>query len=802
MNFFDKITGRFPLQEEIKQLKRQLKINLTENTSLLQDRNRYQNEVDILQEQNSHLGYSNQDLLRQLNDLKYKLDQAQQRIENYDEQLTLLGAYKESYGEIKIEDTKSDNGLISDLDEDNSFFEFLLPKNDHNPFNADQINAIRYNMNKHLRIIAGAGSGKTQTICAKATYLTMMENVPEDKIAMITFTKKAATEMEKRIKMFSDKENCKIKIGTFHNVFKRIFEELKSKYSYIANLGINGADPFEGGKDYNKQLNYLIKEYNLKKLDEYGEKSLSERISYWTSMGYTPSDMVNFINKHFSDLVSKDEEPLSERFKNMLLKFYDLRKKNNILTFDDYFINLLNALEKDESAREYAQNRFDYIFIDEFQDTNPLQMKIINLLCPPKSSSTKLIIVGDDDQSIYSFRGANPSYIKEFDKIYDTYTTTLMTNYRSTSKIVQAGNRIIAVNKGDRIEKTMNPFHKATGDCYAKALSDTTQEAEWIIEKAREIGHKCKPFKDMINIPNFKESVILYRSVGQLKSLLFCLDKQQIPYVIEGNEDILGIFNINQFKWNFRIWKRFMESNTKSVKIQMWNNLIEQTGYLFFKNKSQMSQFINESNGFITPKNAAEFICSQSKDKSYVQNVEAFFYLFIKIRNGAAYSLDELAKLYLSFPLIKENLTTEESSWIQNEFQHFQSWSDLINRYESLKKTKEEMKKQLNEYHAGNLNALYLMTIHKSKGLSIPNVFIIGLHNEGLPIKQVNLDNYSLQDQIEKAEPPTTIEEERRLMYVAVTRPQHNLYVTFPKTINNKPCKRSIFLKELKIPIK
>lgn len=797
MKFLDQITGRSELKQEIEKQKLQI-------DTLQREKKNLQIKVKELANLNFELKELNKKQLDQIKKLAFEIDSVNEQIKVYEHQLSSLDSYKLTYGEISVNNQPKKFSSVSPLDEDSSFFEFLLSKNDNNPFNEDQVSAIRYDMKKHLRIIAGAGSGKTQTICAKAAYLTMMENVPENKIAMITFTNKAAEEMAVRVKMFSDNENSQIKIGTFHKIFKQIYEELKSKFPYVETMGINGDDePTRGQKEYRKLLYSLIKKYGLKKLDDNGEKNLIERINYWTNMGFTFKDMAEFIKKHFDDLDNKTDHPLSERFFNMMNEFNTLRKEKRIVIFDDYLINLLNVLEEDASARDYVQNRFDYIFIDEFQDTNPLQMKILKLICPPNSDkSAKMIIVGDDDQSIYFFRGAEPKYIKTFDKIYETHTSTLMTNYRSTEHIVQAGNRVIAANSGDRIEKTMKPFHKENGDCFVKGFNNSDKEAEWIIKQIKDLGHKATPFKNMANIPNYTQSVVLYRSVGQLKNLFFALEQQQIPYVIESNEDLLGIFNIDKFKNDFKSWKSFMEATSTEKKKHTWNRVIEQTGYLFYKNKAQMNQFISKSKGFITAKVAAEFICSP-KNTKYKNDVEKYLEVLIQIKNGSKSSLFELAELYLSFPLPKRQISTEESIWIQKELDSVKGWSELLAKYEKLTKKKDEMNQQLMDYHSGNLNALYLLTIHKSKGLSFPNVFLIGLHNEGLPShRAIPKDNSMIQELIEKAEPPSTIEEERRLMYVAVTRPKKNLYITFPKMVNDKPCKRSIFLKEIDLPIK
>ncbi|WP_412093666.1 UvrD-helicase domain-containing protein, partial [Peribacillus simplex] len=240
-----------------------------------------------------------------------------------------------------------------------------------------QIAAIRHNTEQHLRIIAGAGSGKTQTICAKAAYLVLMKNIRQEKIAMFTFTKKAKDEMVERVEEFLDDGKIKISIGTFHGIFQRLYKELKTKFPYVNSMGINGEDPIEGEQKYKRLLYTFIKRYRLKQLDENaGDKNLFEKIGYWTNMGYSIEDMEMFIEKHFNDLETEVDNPLSQRFKEMMIEFYETRKSQNIVIYDDYMINLLQVMKNDKEALEFIQQRFEYIFIDEFQDTNPLQMEL------------------------------------------------------------------------------------------------------------------------------------------------------------------------------------------------------------------------------------------------------------------------------------------------------------------------------------------------------------------------------------------------------------------------------------------
>ncbi|MDM5338492.1 ATP-dependent helicase [Fictibacillus enclensis] len=791
MNLFNVITGKAKLIDEVENLKVTL-------DSYKEELNVKEKEAKQLIQQVRTYESNYTEAIKNINNLNDTIAMAELEIKAQNKEIQekekLITAYNKFYGDVIDLDRKGNKGL-SELDQDKSFFDFLKPKNDNNHFNDDQVEAIRYNMKKNLRIIAGAGSGKTQTICAKAAYLIMMENVKQDKIAMFTFTNKAASEMQTRVNEFLDEEESKVVVGTFNGIFASLYNEVKRKFPYVERIGIEGEDVNDGQRKYNRLLNGLIRKYGLKPLNE-GEKPLKEKIGYWTNMGFTSDEMTKFVKKHFDDLEPNSDNPLSLRFSNMMTEFNEQRKTERIMIFDDQIVNLLKVLQQDDAAREYLQQRFDYIFIDEFQDTNPLQMDIIKLLCPPdKKDAAKLIIVGDDDQSIYYFRGAEPKFIKEFAKNYSTHTLTLMTNYRSIESIVKAGNRIITHNAKERIKKSMTPFHYKNGDCYIKGLSNPAEEANWIINHAIKIGTNEQQEVD------YSKSVVLYRSNTQLKTLLQQLERSEIPFVIETNEDLMGIFNIDGFKQAFYDWVKFI--NEEQSNLVDWNMILKRTANAFYRNNKDIAEF-QRGKGYIKPSDAAEFICSSSKYEKNKKMIVEYLNILFQLKMDKGGSFKALIKTFLTFPVVERQLTKEEKKWIEMESEEFDSWESMMQRYSQMKKKKDEMKKKIEDYHNGKYNALYLLTIHKSKGLSFENVFLIGLYEKGLPSKRAikKPNKTELKKHIEQADPPTTIEEERRLMYVAVTRPKKNLYITFPKTINDKPVKSSVFIKEIRLPIK
>ncbi|UOK62225.1 UvrD-helicase domain-containing protein [Paenibacillus sp. OVF10] len=707
--------------------------------------------------------------------------------------------YKDQYGEVT---SLSNEKLIDEWDVDKNFFDHI-EQIKGNPFNQNQVEAIRYPLERSLRIIAGAGSGKTETICAKTAYLTTMENVEASKICMVTFTRKAAEEMKERVNLFLGTDNSKVMIGTFHGVFRSLFEQLLKIVPALASVGVTGQKKKDSDEKASKLFQHLLKKYYLFQFDKEGEKTIRERINYWTNIGCSPEEMMAYVAKYYDGLEPESEYPIHKRFYDLYMEFIQIRTEQQIVLFDDFLLNLYRALQQYESARKFIQNKFDYIFVDEFQDINPLQMDILKLISPPDGNGAKLIIVGDDDQSIYAFRGSDPKFIKQFHEVYDTYTIELMMNYRSKQNIVQAGNRVIVSNAHDRIEKSMTPFHKAEGDAFVWAAADQVDEANWIILKAQKLGEE-KPFefKDKIEPVNYTLSTILYRSVGQLQSVYQVLDNRGIPYVIENNADVMGIFNIPELKSAFDIWSELMGVNP-SVQ-SSWKPVLLNIGKAYYIKNQELNTFLEQNHFSNVQHLLREFV-------EYVKNyrkgnditlLENYLNGIFKLIKKKPVKVLEFIEPLLLFPKNKKNLSKEETDWIKKECTIYKSWRDLNAYHQRLKEKSESMKNHLKLYHKGEYNALYFLTIHKSKGLAFNNVFVIGVNDGALPSSRaVALSSVDMNECKEKAEPPTTHEEERRLMYVAATRAKNNLYVTFPKTIQDKPSKRSIFIKELKMPL-
>ncbi|WP_435924449.1 UvrD-helicase domain-containing protein [Paenibacillus sp. DYY-L-2] len=833
-NLVDKLTGKDKLLEEVTHLRSRLdkanyenaiiasKLNkvsddfaaarktiekmqqinsemVTKYKSLEQEFYRRDSDFKKLQKEYSDLSDSHGELSNQLTATKNNYKALQQKHLKIESEHSY---YKSRFGEIlEIQIPQSDNP-VAKTDWDSSFFE-IAEKIKGNPFNENQVEAIRYGMEKHLQIIAGAGSGKTETICAKVAYLIQMKNVNPNRICMMTFTRKAKEEMEGRVNLFLGVENSKVNVSTFHGTFMSLFNQLKRQNPAYSSIGIQNGNADEGEFEYKRELRKLINKYRLFKFDKENEKTIFDRISFWINMGFSVDQMTDYIEKHFDSVIDdKEDVAVSVRFNMMINELNQVRKENEIVVYDDFLINLYDALLQYPEAREFVQNRYDYIFIDEFQDINPLQMETVKLICPPTSAS-KLIIVGDDDQSIYAFRGSDPSYIKDFPKVYTTHEIRLMRNYRSKRKIVDAGNWVISENKHDRIPKSMDAFHKDDGEAIIVGCPDTKEEAHWILSRSQEIG-KLEPFvlEGKVDPINYTKSTVLYRSRRQLQSMFQALDVKGVPYVIEKMDDVMGIFSIQDFNNAFGMWQELMAS--RGNKLQLWRSILTNALGHHFVSKYAIEQWYQNLD-IATLSDVIREACALVIEKSKTKDtlpLKQYLTLLINLKQDKPVNMKEVAEQFLAFPRVKDNVTDEEKEWILKELEKYSTWNDLLGFHERMKRRKDEMKENLEKYHDKKYNALYFLTIHGSKGLAFENVFVIGCNDGGLPSKYAEeLKDVDVQSCREKAEPPTTMEEERRLMYVAVTRAKQKLYVTFPKTIQEKPCGRSRFLKELNLPI-
>ena len=711
-------------------------------------------------------------LQKELNRWENKYKKLQQVFRLQEE---IIATYEAAYGEAPglIEEEMQEK----ESKENNSFFK-MMEKRSYNRFNQEQKAAITYDMQKHLRIIAGAGSGKTQTICAKAVYLMTQKQVDEERILMITFTRNAANELKKRVDNFSQRKTA-VHIGTFHSIFFRIYNEICRKFPDVAMQGIQGDFSKDTAQKVNAVLQQLIRKYNLYLFDQYGEKTIASRLDYWQNMNLSIEEMIQLVKEKYDSIDKNTRQPISERLYGLLTELQEQKRRQQLLEFNDVLQNLKSALENDEIQR-YIGQKYDYLFIDEFQDTNPLQWEIVKRMT--KENGIKLIVVGDDDQSIYGFRGSEPAYIKNFEKEYPTKTLFLLTNYRSRAAIVQGANRLISYNKNDRIPKAMIPAQKEAGIMEAYLFSDTKAESQWLISQIQSFIQKNG---------KYKESIILYRSASQTQQLVQSLLKTNIPFVLEADSPYEGIFGIKSFQHFYQKIVHWQTALNLQKKNQAYQQLLRQLMADCYLKKSECDQYFSPKYQNIA---ITDYILSVRPNlKSKSAEIRQFEEALRKTdQHQEIYSL---VQSYLHLPRIAKEIDQSDQEWIREEVKQHATFRSIQTLSQETQATAKELKTRLIAYRQGKLDALCIQSIHKSKGLSYRNVFLIGCNEGSLPYNGATEKKVIDSNEI-KAEPATTIEEERRLFYVAMTRARNRLYLCVPQMKNTRKLKVSRFVKE------
>ncbi len=834
MTFIDKLTGKhkvISLEKEIHYLKQVILEKENSLDNLLKQRIHLSTEIDYLQNEVLDLKSQvlrNEELLtfycKQYNEIKEAIDDSQinlkREISKREEAEKLIARYQNAYGNMTaIKEEDKEKCPLEEYDSDYGFFTLMQRKNDGNPFNDDQIKAIREN-HSHLRILAGAGSGKTQTICAKAVYLNAIESVDYRDICMITFTRKAADEMLERVDKFADNIKAKrMTIGTFNGIFNKLLREMiKNKIVTKCDMDmLNIIPPKNDINDYNyiNLLSELIKQHELEEFqkdelkDENG--SIKDRIDFWITLDYnfdqireSVSEYDDKYRKIYEDRGEEFYVPISQRMYNLLNEFQVKRKEGNIFVYNDHITNIRKALSLDK-VREYLHGKFRYIIVDEFQDTNQIQINILKLIVPPDQENVKLIIVGDPNQSIYAFRGSSSQYIQDLDKVYDGMkTANLMKNYRSNRDIVQKANKLISFNSDNKVPP-MECFHSGAESVFVKSAKNSNEEAELIIDKilrhptdkfeyiCQESGAKIADEKN----PNFTKFVVLYRGSHQIQVLLKHLYLKNIPFIIDEEYD-LSIFNNLTFLTFYKSWEEILKTSLDSL---------DKLKYFAIKNSIQ--RFLNQN--YISNKEikalgdepSIEQIqilikekCKKGK-KHYAEYIENYHKYYDLIENIAEAKLNDLITCIMECLTIKDD---ELEAWkkLRDELSPFEKLQQLIEWKKEAESRNADTREKIDEYSKKRLNALYLLTIHKSKGLAFENVFIPGCYKNGFPSHRAQ--NATVED-IEKAKikasPITTVEEERRLMYVALTRGKNMVFASYPLEMQGNSLEASGFIREM-----
>lgn len=589
-----------------------------------------------------------------------------------------------------------------------------------------------------LRIIAGAGSGKTKVITAKIIYLIEQIKISPYKILAVTFTNKAAKEMKERVLKLTD--DIKIPyIMTFHSFCVRI---LREDFSY-ANLSskftiIDTSDQTQIIKKILKDLNYY--EANLKQ-----EKKIIGKISRWKSNFTSPDEA-------YENEFNNEEKKYAKVFN----EYQNFLKENDMVDFDDLILKVHKLLNENNDIREKWKNRFDYIMVDEFQDTNYTQFDLIKLLTGERGCLT---VVGDPDQTIYSWRGAIVDNILNFNKSFKNTKTIMLTqNYRSTQNILDLANRFIDNNK-NREKKDIFTLNNIGNLTQIKEAASRNFEAKYV---AQEI-------EKLIKEKNYKYSdfFILYRTNAWSLEFEKEFANNKIPFHLIGSfrfrdrkiiKDITALLKIVAVQDDFSFMRVFsFIPKVGAVTTQKLLTCAQTHNINLFELLTTREDLVNEISKNLT------WFCEMLRDahKKHLSNEPIVNIAKFLVENSGLKNKLNLKE--------KEDLETMDN--INNYYDQMQKFDDDYEKEDqSIPRTYKFLQDESilasdnDEFEVPN--KITLLTIHAAKGLENKVVFIVGLNQDVFPSK------FSLSS-------ISALEEERRALYVAITRAQELLYISY-----------------------
>ncbi len=590
-------------------------------------------------------------------------------------------------------------------------------------------------------VIAGAGSGKTKVLTYKIAYLMQEKNIKPWNILAITFTNKAANEMKERVqKLVGDAIND-IWLGTFHSICVRILRK------FIDRLGFDNSFVIFDTSDQKTLVKNCLKELNI------------------DSKMFTEKSVINEISNAKNEMLEPEQyqaKYAGDYRKEIIGKTYTLYQKklreNNAIDFDDIINFTIKILTNNSDVLEYYSEKFQYCLVDEYQDTNKSQYTLVSLLA---SRYGNLTAVGDADQGIYSFRGADISNILNFEKDFPgTQIIKLEQNYRCTGNILKAANSVIKHNESKYEKKLWTENEEGTHPTIFCG-DDEYEEASYIVEQINDLKRE-EYLKN-------KDFVILYRMNSQSRAIEDVLRREDVPYKIVGG---LKFYERKEIKDTIA-YLRLIANQSDNLSLE---RIINEPKRGIGKTSIEgIEQISNENNISMY-----EVIKNADKYMPRIYNNTREFINVIEELKTLELSISELIKQTLNKTGYTQSLKNENTVEAESRIENIEEFLTVAIEFE-----KEAADKSLNEFlNSISLssdtdkledadNMVTLMTLHSAKGLEYPVVFLVGME-EGIFPGYKSMDN------------PKDLEEERRLCYVGITRAKQNLFLTFAK-------KRTIF---------
>ena len=568
---------------------------------------------------------------------------------------------------------------------------------DLNSLNDRQREAVLYNEGP-LLIIAGAGAGKTKTLTTKIAYLIEEEHVSPYNILAITFTNKAAKEMKDRLYLLIGSDASKLQVSTFHSFGLKLLRENYETLGYDKNFVIMDSD------DSLTVVKKILKDMDLDP-KIYNPRAIRNKISSCKNEMMSPKAYERYAISDYEKIVQQ----VYEKYETKL-------QRNNSVDFDDLLLLPIELFKNNPETLDKYQDLYKYLLIDEYQDTNEAQYILTKLLC---AKHRKITCVGDDSQSIYSFRGANYKNILNFEKDYqDAKTILLEENYRSTSTILDAANQVIK-NNLQRKDKNLWT-NRGVGEKikYYRAYNER-DEAQYVIRKVKELVNRGTEYQDIS---------VLYRTNAQSRVLEEEMLKENLPYRVIGS---------------FYFYSR------KEIK-----DLI---AYLRLIHNSKEQADLNGTSIY-------EAI-SSGKELEFKSTIEKLKLLSDEL------TLTELIDKVLDASGLRAELEAEKSLEAEVRLENLEEFKSITKSFEEREGliSLEDFLLEISlisdvEEYKDDPNRISLMTVHSVKGLEFNHVFVVGMEEGIFPHMNSLMENSEL-------------EEERRLCYVAITRAKDDLHL-------------------------
>ena len=610
--------------------------------------------------------------------------------------------------------------------------------------NHAQTEAVAHNKGPCM-VLAGPGSGKTLTIAKRIEYLIMKHKVRPEEILVITFTKYAAWEMKNRTRSICGPSSYAVTFGTFHGIYYGIL-----KWAYRLNQSNLLSD----------EEKYRILREILPEIDWDQEPEADEEKDYLQELAIEIGNVKN----NCMDI--EEYEPVkytTEKFRKLYRIYEETKKKYRKIDFEDMLIQCRDLFMKRPDILKKWQEKFQYILVDEFQDVNQAQYDVVRMLAAPQDN---LFVVGDDDQSVYGFRGAKPGIMMEFMKDYPNARQILLdVNYRSSGYIVKGALRVIGNNK-IRLKKKIEAFRKPDETVHVQEVKDPVQEAEYVLERIREYREKGVSYTEM---------AVLYRTNVDARAMSELMTEYQIPFVMKEHLnniyehfialDMISYLRLSQGEYDRKYFLQIANRPNRYLTRESMKtgNVSYESLRRYYRDKDWMVDRIDQLEWDM------KMIC----DKTPYAAIQ-----YIRKRMG----YDEFLKEYAAYRKISSEdlFAVLEEIWQNSKgYGTIKEWFDHIESYGKM--LKEQNKKN------GEKEGVNLMTMHAAKGLEFDTVFVIEANEGSCPYKKATADE--------------EIEEERRLFYVAMTRAKRKLVISYVKEKNGKDLLPSRFVSELLLDV-